>query len=53
MLQSLIHSFNVSQVDAEIELAGENEKDQDSKEAETEVSKCQTHVSFHHSINLF
>ena len=35
------------QVDAEIEVAGENEKEQDSKEAETEVSKSQIHdVSF-------
>ena len=35
------------QVDAEIEVAGENEKEQDSIEAETEVSKCQIHdVSF-------
>ena len=36
-----------SQVDAEIEVADENEKEQDSKEAETEVSKSQIHdVSF-------
>ena len=35
------------QVDAKIEVAGENEKEQDSKEAETEVSKSQIHdVSF-------
>ncbi len=40
-------------MDAEIELAGENEKDQDSKEAETEVSKCQTHVSFYQGITPF
>ena len=30
-----------SQVDAEIEVAGENEKERDSKEAETEVPKIQ------------
>ena len=36
-----------SQVDAEIEVADENEKEPDSKEAETEVSKSQIHdVSF-------
>ena len=35
------------QVDAEIEVAEENEKEQDSKEAETEVLKSQIHdVSF-------
>ena len=34
-------------MDAEIDLFGENEKDEDSKEAETEVSKCQTHFSFY------
>ena len=32
------------QVDAEIEVAGEYEKEPDSKEAETEVSKFQTYV---------
>ena len=36
-----------SQVDAEIEVADENEKELDSKEAETEVSKSQIYdVSF-------
>ena len=36
-----------SQVDAEIEVADENEKEPDSKEAETGVSKSQIHdVSF-------
>ena len=43
------HSFirmylKLSQVDAEIEVGGENEKELDSKEAETEVPKCQTYV---------
>ena len=49
---SLIHSslgmdLTHSQVDAEIEVARENEKKQDSKEAETKVSKPRLHdVSF-------
>ena len=48
----LCMNFKHSQADAEIEVAEENDKEKLSREAETEVRKCQTHVlSFFHALS--